>query len=119
MAHQDKVVVRLDEAQREALRKIVRSCRHPAALLRRAYVLLKTDADGPEGWSDERVAEALSTSRMTVQRMRQQFAREGLDATLHRRRPTGRQYRKLDGQHEAKLVRSPARRRRKGAAAGR
>ena len=41
---------------------------------------------------------------MTVQRVRQQFAAEGLDATLHRKRPTGRQYRKLDGAQEARLV---------------
>lgn len=104
MAHQDKVVVRLEVAQREALRKIVSSGRHPSALLRRAHVLLKTDADGPDGWGDERIAEALSTTRMTVRRVRQQFAAEGLDATLHRKRPTGRQYRKLDGKQEAQLV---------------
>lgn len=104
MALRDKVVVCLDDAQRSALRKIVRRGRHPAALLRRAHILLKTDANGPDGWSDERIAEALSTSRMTVRRVRQQFAAEGLDATLHRKRPTGRQYRKLDGKQEAKLV---------------
>jgi hypothetical protein len=28
----------------------------------------------------------------------------GLDATLHRKKPTGRQYRKLDGRREAELV---------------
>jgi transposase len=62
------------------------------------------DADGPDAWSDEEIAEHLETSRMTVQRVRQQFAAEGLDATLHRKKPTGRQYRKLDGKQEAKLV---------------
>jgi hypothetical protein len=41
---------------------------------------------------------------MTVRRVRQQFAADGLDATLHRKRPTGRQYRKLDGEQEARLV---------------
>jgi transposase len=41
---------------------------------------------------------------MTVQRVRQQFAREGLDATLHRKKPTGRTFRKLDGRQEAQLV---------------
>ncbi len=104
MALRDKVVVRLDEVQRAALRKIVRSGRHPAALLRRAHILLKTDADGPDGWSDDRIAEALCTTRMTVRRVRHQFVDQGLDRALHRKRPTGRQYRKLDGQQEAKLV---------------
>jgi transposase len=41
---------------------------------------------------------------MTVMRVRQQFAAEGLDATLYRKKPTGRQYRKLDGKQEAQLV---------------
>ena len=41
---------------------------------------------------------------MTVMRVRQQFATEGLDATLHRKKPTGRQYRKLDGNQEAQLI---------------
>ena len=37
-------------------------------------------------------------------RARQQFAADGLEATVHRKKPTGRQYRKLDGEQEAKLV---------------
>ncbi len=41
---------------------------------------------------------------MTVMRVRHQFVAEGLDATLHRRKPTGRQYRKLDGKQEAQLI---------------
>jgi len=60
---------------------------------RRAHILLKTDADGADAWTDERIAEALDTTRMTVSRVRPQFVAEGLDATLHRKRPTGRQYR--------------------------
>jgi transposase len=71
---------------------------------RRAAILLKVDAGGPDAWTDEEAAELLETSRMTVMRVRQQFAAEGLDATLHRKKPTGRQYRKLDGEQEARLV---------------
>ena len=104
MAVKDKAVVRLDDQQRETLRRIAHTGVRPAAMRRRASILLRTDADGPDAWSDERIAEALDTSRMTVQRVRQQFLREGLDATLHRKRPTGRQYRKLDGKQEAQLV---------------
>jgi transposase len=104
MGLEKKVAVRLTAEQREALGKLVRTGTHPAALRRRAQILLKTDSDGPDGWPDERIAEALEISRMTVMRVRQQFLAEGLDATLHRKKPTGRQYRKLDGQQEARLV---------------
>ena len=104
MALSQKVIVRLIPEQRSALRRIVHTGTHPAAMQRRAHILLKTDTAGPDAWSDERIAEALDTTRMTVRRVRQQFTAEGLNATLHRKRPTGRQYRKLDGNQEAQLV---------------
>ena len=99
-----KVVVRLTDDQRDVLDRLVRTGTHPAAMRRRAATLLRADADGPFAWTDEEIADHLETSRMTVMRVRQQFAAEGLDATLHRKKPTGRQYRKLDGQQEARLV---------------
>jgi transposase len=104
MSKADKVVIRLSPDQRTALESFVRTGNRPAAAIRRANILLKSDADGPDAWSDPRIAEAYGTTRMTVMRVRQQFAREGLDATLHRKRPTGRQYRKLDGKQEAQLA---------------
>jgi len=104
MALADKVVVHLNARQRQTLESFVRTGTRSAALRRRAQILLKADADGPDAWTDERIAEAFDTTRMTARRVRQQFVAEGLDATLHRKRPTGRQYRKLDGKQEAQLV---------------
>lgn len=104
MASSSKVVVRLDDHQRRALARLVRTGTHPSAQLRRARILLKADADGADSWSDTRIGQTLGCSFMTVRRVRQQFVAEGLDATLHRKRPTGRQYRKLDGKQEAQLV---------------
>jgi transposase len=104
MARRMKVLVRLTAGQRSGLKRVVHTGRYPAAMRRRAHILLKADADGPDAWPDERIAEALDTSRQTVRRVRQQFFSEGLDATLHRKRPTGRQYRKLDGRQEALLI---------------
>ena len=99
-----KIAVTLTAEQREALERFARTGERPAAMATRARILLKADASGPDAWPDERIAEALEVSRVTVQRVRQQFAAEGLDATLHRKKPTGRQYRKLDGAQEARLV---------------
>jgi transposase len=99
-----KVVVRLDDAQRQTLHRLLRTGTHSSATLRRGQILLKADVDGPDAWSDARIGKALTCSFMTVRRVRQQFAAEGLDAALHRKRPTGRQYRKLDGKQEAQLV---------------
>jgi transposase len=104
MPHPAKVVITLTADQRSALDRFVRTGDHPTASLTRARILLKADAGGPDAWPDDRIADALDVSRMTVQRVRHQFAADGLDATLHRKKPTGRQYRKLDGAQEARLV---------------
>ena len=83
---------------------MVRTGTHGAHARTRAQILLKADASGPDAWPDERVAQALHVCRMTVARVRQQFAAEGLDAVLHKKKAAHRQYRKLDGAQEARLV---------------
>jgi transposase len=99
-----KIEVRLSADQRAALERLVHTGTHPAHARRRAAILLKADADGPDAWPDDRIAEKLDINRNTVWRTRARFAAEGLDATLHKKKATGRQYRKLDGEQEAKLV---------------
>lgn len=104
MSIADKVVVHLSPEHRRVLELFIHTGKRTAASIRRANILLKADANGADAWGDPQIAEAFDTSRMTVMRVRRQFAAEGLDATLHRKRPTGRQYRKLDGKQEAQLV---------------
>jgi transposase len=103
MALKDKFIVRLTAEQRQELEKLVATGRRSAAMLTRARILLKADADG-DGWADDRIAEALDTSASTVARVRKKFVRQGLQAAIGRQRPTGRQYRKLDGAQEAQLA---------------
>jgi transposase len=99
-----KVQVGLSDDQRQILSKLIRTGTRPAAQIRRAQILLKADADGPDAWSDRRIGKSIGCSFMTVRRVRQQLVAEGLEATLHRKRPSGRQYRKLDGKQEAQLI---------------
>src|SRR4051794_21884592 len=76
-----------------------------ARKLAHARVLLQADASegGPNG-TDTRIAEAVRVSVRTIERVRQRFVEEGLEAAL-RPRPSPRVYaRKLDGEQEAKLV---------------
>jgi transposase len=77
-----------------------------ALKLTRARILLKADASsaGP-AWTDERIAEAIETSITTVERLRQRFVEQGLEAALSRKpqdRPS--RQRKLDGRGEARLI---------------
>lgn len=104
MALSQKVVIRLTDDQRHSLHQFIRTGERSAVMLRRAQILLKADVGGPDDWSDAKIGQTFGCSFMTVRRVRQQFVAEGLDMTLHRKRPTGRQYRKLDGKQEAQLV---------------
>src|SRR5262245_49528289 len=105
MALKDKRLVRLTAAQRSRLDTMIAAGRHAAAALVHARILLKSNVgSGGPGWGDAAIAEALECSTGTVARVRKRFAEGGLDAAVHRKRPTGRQYRKLDGAQEARLV---------------
>ena len=98
-------MVSLTQEQHQQLKDLIAAGTAPARTLAHARVLLKADQSpqGP-GWSDDSIATAVEVSRPTVQRVRQRFAREGLEAALHRQ-PPNRQYpRKLDGRQEAHLI---------------
>ena len=100
-----KYVVRLEPEERQLLLELVSKGKRSASVLTRARILLKADAgkEGP-GDDDPAVAEAVETSLSTVHRVRQAYVDDGLEAALYRKKPTGRQYRKLDGDQEAHLV---------------
>jgi transposase len=105
VALKDKYVVRLTADDRRELERMARSGKHPARTLVHARILLKADAaKGSPGWDDAAIAEALDCGTRTVARVRRKYAEGGLDVALHRKKPTGRQYRKLDGKQEARLV---------------
>lgn len=103
MLKQVKYVVRLEAEERQQLMDLVAKGKRAAAVLTRARILLKGDA-GNEDWNDEAIVEALDVSLSTVHRVRQAFVEEGLESALYRKKPTDRQYRKLDGDQEARLV---------------
>ena len=105
MGKDAKYVVRLELEERRRLQDMVDEGRGSKSARQRARVLLKADqAAGAPGWADERVAEFAEVGLSTVHRVRQQFVEEGLEATLQRRPSPERQYRKLDGAGEAKLI---------------
>jgi hypothetical protein len=103
MALKDKFIVRLTGEQRREREKLAATGKRSAATITRARILLKADADG-DGWPDDRIAQALDTRAGTLARIRKKFAQQGLEAAVQRKRPSGRQYRKLDGTQEARLV---------------
>ena len=100
-----KYIVRLTANERTELNDLIRTGKRAAAVLIHARILLKADAgaDGP-GCDDGQIAEAVECGTSTVYRVRQAFVEAGLPAALLRKKPTGRQYRKLDGAQESHLI---------------
>jgi hypothetical protein len=100
-----KYIVRLTDEERTQLTELISTGRRAASVLTRARMLLKADAsEGGPDWSDSEIAEAVETSLSSLHRVRQAFVEEGVAVALARQRPTGRQYRKLDGAQEARLI---------------
>jgi transposase len=101
-----KYRVTLLAAERDDLKRLLAGGKADVRRLKHAQVLLKADeaANGP-GWSDERIAAAVGVGVATVERLRQRFVEEGLEAALRPYRVGQRLYcRKLDGEQEAHLI---------------
>ena len=79
--------VTLDAEERQALHELIAAGKAAARKLTHARILLKADAaDGGPAWPDGPIAEALEVSVATVERVRQRFVEQGLDAALDRKR---------------------------------
>jgi transposase len=101
-----KYRVTLTAEEREELRGLLARGKAAVRCLKHAQILLKADqADGGPAWSDERMAEAFNAGIATIERLRQRFVEEGLQAALRPYRTGTRTYtRKLDGVQEANLI---------------
>ena len=101
-----KYKVTLTAEERQQLSELIATGKAAALKLAHARILLKADAaGGGPAWPDERIAEAVEVSVATVERVRQRFVEQGLEAALTRKkqgRPS--RQRKLDGRAEARLI---------------
>ena len=101
-----KYLVTLPPEERLRLRKLVSAGKRSARTLTRARILLQADqADGGPAWEDAEIAEALGCGLRTVERVRQRFVEQGLDAALsHKPQERPSRERRLDGAAEARLI---------------
>ena len=97
-------VVRLTDQERDELQTIVKKLKGTGQKVRRAQVLLKADADGPN-WTDERIAEAFSCRTRTIEMIRQRLVERGFEETLHRvERAQPPVEKLLTGEQEARII---------------
>jgi hypothetical protein len=63
---QKKYIVRLRDEERQHLEETIKKLQGSGQRVRRAKILLKADADGPN-WTDQRIAEAFNCRTKTVE----------------------------------------------------
>jgi transposase len=100
-----KYIVTLTGDERAVLQEMIAVGKRAARTLAHARVLLKADVRAEEPvWEDAAISRAVEVSRATVQRVRQRFVEEGLEAALQPRPQRRTQQPLVDGVAEAHLV---------------
>lgn len=101
---QKKYIVRLSKDERNQLQEVIKKLKGTSQRVRRAQILLKSDADGPN-WTDQKIAEAFDCRRQTVENVRERLVTEGFEAALNgKKRETPPREKLLNGEQEAKLI---------------
>ena len=101
---QKKYVVRLMDQERSELAAVIKKLKGSSQKVRRAQILLKADADGPN-WTDQKIADAFSCRTRTVEIIRQRLVERGFEETLNGAKRTKPPTDKLlDGNQEAKVI---------------
>jgi hypothetical protein len=101
---QKKYIVRLTDQERGELAEVIRKFKGSSQKVRRAQILLKADAEGPN-WTDARIAEAFGIRTKTVENVRQRLVERGFSETLEGVKPQPRSSAKvLDGEQEARVI---------------
>jgi hypothetical protein len=97
-------IVRLSKKERQELNDVVKRLKGSSQKVRRAQILLKADVRGPN-WTDEKIAEALSCRRQTVENLRKRLVTEGFRVALDGKpRETPPRKKLLDGRQEAQVI---------------
>lgn len=101
---QKKYIVRLTDEERETLRSVIKKLKGSSQKVRRAQLLLKADADGPN-WTDTRIADAFSCRTKTVENVRQRLVNDGFEVALNgKKRESPPRSKTLDGKQEARVI---------------
>ena len=72
-----KYIVRLSLEEKAILENVVKKLKGGTQKVIRAQLLLKADVDGPN-WTDDKIAEAFSCRRQTVEGVRKRLLQRGL-----------------------------------------
>ena len=97
-------IVRLSGEERETCLGIVKKLKGTSTKVRRANILLKADANGPN-WKDQYIADTFLCTRQCVENLRKRLVTEGFEVALHgKKRQTPPRQKILDGKQEAQVI---------------
>lgn len=91
--------IHLSEKEKNILRDITRKGKSSAQVIKRAWILLKSDA----GWEYDCISEFVALSERTVNRRIERFIKDGINEALYDKSRPG-QPKKLNNEAEAFLV---------------
>ena len=99
-----KYIVRLTAQERDELAAVVKKFKGTSQKVRRAQILFKADADGPN-WTDDRIAEAFGCRTRTIEKLRQRLVERGFRETLDgAKRELAPVEKLLSGEQEARII---------------
>jgi hypothetical protein len=99
-----KYIVRLTDHERDELAAVIKKFKATSQKVRRAQILSKADADGPN-WTDERIAEAFGCRTRTIEKLRQRLVERGFrEAFDGVKRETPPVEKLLSGEQEAQII---------------
>lgn len=99
-----KYIVRLSDEERNELHEVIKKLKGSSQKVRRAHILLKADANGPN-WTDAKIADAFACRTKTVENLRQRLVTEGFQVSLNgKKRENPPNPKKLDGRQEAQII---------------
>ena len=100
----EKYIVRLSDKERQELETIVKKLKGTSQKVKRAIVLLKADANGPN-WTNEKIRELTGLSIQAIVNIRKRLVLEGFDIAIERQKPRLPIVpKKFDGLQEAKII---------------
>jgi hypothetical protein len=99
-----KYIVWLTDQERDELAAVIKNFKGASQKVRRAQILSKADADGPN-WTDRRICEAFGCRIRTVEKLRQRLVECGFRDTLDgARRELPPVEKRLSGEQEARII---------------
>ncbi len=100
-----KYIVSLSLEERQYLEQFTKTGKAAAYKIKHAEILLKADNNQAGGsWTDQAISQAVDRSIATIERVRQRFVKQGVEAALNRQPQKRRKMRLLDGEQEAHLI---------------